>query len=245
MQLQWGAIIRETKHLYENTFEVIAHGLNLKRKHIISSMELDEVIKHHYSKKYIDIEKFYHQKIKNIYGDIIDFSTKAQAGMSSEDIQELYKIKLANRDMVEAIKNTKHLQKNLVKYSAHPNRYIQAEYNNIKKGLADLLRNINIIATTDEEDVIVLLLSKAKIHAQKYDVIANGTLDNLIRNHQITNEMATSLMNDSTYAYNISQNLISMAEVIFIERSSNIKSLNEDKIISESEVDTILEKKES
>lgn len=240
-----GAIIRETKHLYENTFEIIAHGLNLKRKYIASSIELDEVIKHHYSKKYIDIEKFYHQKIKNIYGDIIDFSTKAQASMSPEYIQELYKIKLANRDMVEAIKDTKHLQKNLVKYSAHPNRYIQAEYNNIKKGLADLLRNINIIATTDEEDVIVLLLSKAKIHAQKYDVIANGTLDNLIRNHQITNEMATSLMNDSTYAYNISQNLISMAEVIFIDRSSTIKSLNEENVMSDSDVNQILDKKDS
>lgn len=241
-----GAIIRETKHLYDNTFEIIAHGLNLKRKYINSTMELDEVIKHHYSKKYIDIEKFYHQKIKNIYGDIIDFTTKAQANMSPEYIQELYKIKLANRDMVEAIKDTKHLQKNLVKYSAHPNRYIQAEYNNIKKGLADLLRNINIIATTDEDDVIVLLLSKAKIHAQKYDVIANGTLDNLIRNHQITNEMATSLMNDSTYAYNISQNLISMAEVVFVDRSGDIQHLNEEeKIISESEVEQILEKKES
>ena len=242
-----GAIIRETKHLYDNTFEIIAHGLNLKRKYINSTMELDEVIKHHYSKKYIDIEKFYHQKIKNIYGEIIDFSTKAQANMSPEYIQQLYKIKLANRDMVEAIKDTKHLQKNLVKYSAHPNKYIKEEYNNIKKGLADLLRNINIIATTDEDDVIVLLLSKAKIHAQKHDVIANGTLDNLIRNHQITNQMATSLMNDSTYAYNISQNLISMAEVIFVDASGDIQSLHEEeeKIISESEVDQILEKKES
>ena len=58
------AIIRETKHLYENTFEIIAHGLNLKRKKIISTMELDEVIKEHYAKKYINIEDFYHHKIK-------------------------------------------------------------------------------------------------------------------------------------------------------------------------------------
>lgn len=240
-----GAIIRETKHLYENTFEIIAHGLNLKRRNITSTMELDDVVKDHYSKKYIDIEKFYHQKIKNIYGDIIDFATKAQSNMSPEYIKELYNIKLANRDMVEAIKDTKHLQKNIVKYSSHPNRYIQAEYNNIKKGIAELLRNINIIATTNEEDVIVLLLSKAKIHAQKYDVIANGTLDNLIRNHQITNEMATSLMNDSAYAYNISKYLIAMAEVVFVDRSSDIKSMHEENVISESEVENILEKKGS
>ncbi len=34
------AIIRETKHLYENAFEIITHGLNLKRINIISSMPL-------------------------------------------------------------------------------------------------------------------------------------------------------------------------------------------------------------
>ena len=35
--------------------------------------------------------------------------------MTQEDIQELYKFKLANRDIVEAVKDTQHLQKNLIK----------------------------------------------------------------------------------------------------------------------------------
>ena len=106
------------------------------------------------------------------------------------------------------------------------------------------MRNINIIATTDEEDVIILLLSKAKIHAQRYDIIANGTLDELIRKQLITNKMATSLMNDSTYAYNISQNLIQMAEVILIDRGGDIKNLEEDIHINEEEIDILVDKKE-
>jgi len=240
-----GAIIRETKHLYENAFEIIVHGLNLRRRYITSSMELDEVIKKKHSKNYINIENFYHHKIKGIYGDIIDFSTRAQSNMSPELIQELYKIKLANRELVEAVKDTKHLQKNLIKYSQHQNQHIQDAYTSITKGLAELLRYINIISTTDEEDVIVLLLAKAKVHTQKNDIISNGMLDNLIRKHLITNEMATSLMNDSSYTYNISKNLTSMAEVLFIDRQSDIKSLHEDTVISNSDVETILEKKDS
>jgi phosphate:Na+ symporter len=239
-----GAIIMETKHLYENTFEIIAHGLNLKRRSIVSNIDLDEVLKDNYSKKYINIEDFYHHKIKDIYGEIIDFSTRAQTIMSPKYIEYLYKLKLANRDMVEAIKDTKHLQKNLIKFVANPNRYIREEYNNIKKSLAELLRDINIIATTDKEDEIILLISKAKVHTEKYNIIANGTLDNLIRNHLITNQMATSLMNDSTYAYNIRKNLISMAEVLFIDKSSDIKSMHGDMIISDSDVSLILEKKD-
>lgn len=239
-----GAIIRETKHLYDNTFEIIAHGLNLKRSKIVSTMELDEVIKEHYSKKYTDIEDFYQHKIKNIYGDIIDFSAKAQANMNPEYIEDLYKLKLANRDMVEAIKNTKHLQKNIVKYSAHPNKQIKEQYANIKMNLASLLRNINIIATTDEEDVVVLLLSKLRLHTKKHDIIANGVLDSLIRNRHITNQMATSLMNDSVYAYNISNKLCNMAEILFVDKSSDFNKVKDDIQITQSEVEEILEKKD-
>ena len=238
------AIIRETKHLYENSFEIITHGLNLKRTNIVSSMPLDEVVKYIYSKNIVDIDEFYNHKIKGIYGEIIDFSTRAQSDMSPSDIEVLYQLKLANRDMVEAVKDTKHLQKNLVKYSNSKNIHIKEQYDIIRRDLAELLRNINIVATTDEEDVIILLLSKAKVHMERYDIVANGTLDNLIRNSLITNEMATSLMNDSAYAYNISKHLIQMAEVTFADRNSNMKSLNDEMAISDEDIDFILEKKD-
>lgn len=237
------AIIMETKHLYENAFDIITHGLNLKKKNILSSMDLDEVIKDLHTHKSINIDDFYNRWIKGIYGEIIDFSTKAQANMSPEYIEELYKLKLANRDIVEAVKGTKHLQKNLLKYTSSRNEHIKEQYNDIRKGLAELLRNINTIATTDEEDVIILLLSKAKIHAERYDIITNGTLDKLIRKGFITNQMATSLMNDSDYAHSISKNLIAMAEVLFIDINSDLKKLHEDMAINDDDVDIMLEKK--
>jgi phosphate:Na+ symporter len=236
------AIIMETKHLYENAFDIIIHGLNLKKKNLLSSMDLNEVVKDLHTHK-INIDDFYNHWIKGLYGEIIDFSTKAQANMSPEYIEELYKLKLANRDIVEAVKGTKHLQKNLLKYTSSKNEHIRAQYNDIRKGLAELLRNINTIATTDEEDVIILLLSKAKIHTERYDIITNGTLDKLIRKGLITNQMATSLMNDSDYAHSISKNLIAMAEVLFIDINSDLKKLHEDMGISDEDVDNMLEKK--
>jgi len=238
------AIIMETKHLYENAFDIIARGLNLKKNNILSSMDLDEVTKDLYTYKSFDIDDFYNHWIKGLYGEIIDFSTKAQANMPPEYIEELYKLKLANRDIVEAVKGTKHLQKNLLKYTSSRNEHIKEQYNDIRRGLAELLRNINTIATTEEEDIIILLLSKAKVHAQRYDIITNGTLDKLIRKGLITNQMATSLMNDSDYAHSISKNLIAMAEVLFIDISSDLKKLNEDMAISDEEVDLLIHKKD-
>ena len=236
------AIIMETRHLYDNAFDIITHGLNLKKKNVISIMDLDEVVKDLHTHK-INIDDFYNHWIKGIYSEIIDFSTKAQANMSPEYIEELYKIKLANRDIVEAVKGTKHLQKNLIKYSFSRNEYIKEQYNDIRKGLTELLRSINTIASTDEEDVISLLLSKAKIHTERYDIITNGTLDRLIRKGLITNTMATSLMNDSDYANSISKNLIAMAEVLFIDINSDLKKLHEDISVNEKDVDVMLDKK--
>jgi phosphate:Na+ symporter len=238
------AIVRETKHLYENAFEIITHGLNLKRTNVVSSMPLEEVLKDAYSQEAINVDDFYNNKIKGIYGEIIDFSTRAQSAMSPKDIEILYKLKLANRDLVEAVKDTKHLQKNLIKYLQSTNTHIKEQYDLIRKDLAELLRNINIVATTDEEDVKLLLLSKAKVHTEKYDILASGTLDKLIREGLITNEMATSLMNDSAYAYDISKNLIDMAEVAFADRSSTDMSLNEEMSMNAEDIELILEKKD-
>ncbi|MEA3417940.1 MAG: hypothetical protein U9Q90_00980 [Campylobacterota bacterium] len=47
------------------------------------------------------------------------------------------------------------MQKNLLKYASSENKHIKEEYDNIRKGLAELLRNINIVATTQEEDDII------------------------------------------------------------------------------------------
>ena len=155
------AIVRETKHLYINAFEIITHGLNLKRKNIMSDMPLEDVIKDSFSESIVDIDDFYNHRIKGIYGEIIDFATLAQSQMAPEDIEKLYALKLSSRDIVDAVKDTKHLQKNLVKYKNNVNKHIIEQYDGIKIGLAELLRNIDAISMMSEEEEIILLLSKS------------------------------------------------------------------------------------
>jgi len=48
------------------------------------------------------------------------------------------------------------------------------------------------------------------------------------------------LMNDSSYAYDISRNLIEMASVVFTDRSINNSSINEDMKISDEDIATII-----
>ena len=234
------AIERETKHLYINAFEIITHGLNLKRSNIMSDIPLEIVVEDRFSESTVDIDDFYNHRIKGIYGEIIDFATIAQAQMSPSEIDKLYAIKLACRDIVEAVKDTKHLQKNLVKYDKNFNKHITEQYDGIRIGLSELLRNIDKISMMTEYDEMLLLLSKVKIHMERYDILSNGTLDNLIRNDLITNEMATSLMNDSGYAYEISKHLIAMTEIIFMKSSDEMDSLYEEMNMDEEDISTII-----
>ena len=238
------AIVQETKHLYTNAFEIITHGINLKRHNIVSDMELDDVVKDAYATSPVNIDEFYDNRIKGIYGEIIDFSTKAQTMMEAEQIEKLYNIKLAARDIAEAIKDTKHLQKNLIIYCSDANPHMKEQYNGIRVGIAQLLRNVDKVSKMEEEDEILLLLSKAKVDMERFDILANGTLDNLIRNSLITNEMATSLMNDSSYAYEINRHFIAMAEIIFIDDSSDLANIREEMLMDEDDAKSILSKGE-
>lgn len=235
------AVIKETKHLYDNAFEIISHGINIHRKNIISDISYEVVLKENYSNNSFNIDKFYNRKIKGLYGEILDFSTRAQTLMSPQEVAKLYKIKLANRDIVEAIKDTKHLQKNLIKYAKSENENIKKEYTIIRKGLAQTLRGIDKISKLSSVEDIMIEISKLKIILEQYDILANGTIDNLIRNSHISNEMATSLMNDSAYAYDISKHLISMTEIIFLDSISEIDSISSEMDI-EDDIDELVKK---
>lgn len=239
------ALYQESRQLYEKSFEIISYGINLKPKRVDSPAELDEVLKEEYSTTAVDMDMLYNTQIKGIYGEILDFATKAQGNFPAEHIEEVHKIKLANRALVEALKDTKHLQKNMQRYKNHKNSYIKNEYNTIRKNIAQLLRDVNTLMRTAEEDVIIVLLSKARIHAQKNDILSNGVLDDLIRNRLISNEMATSLMNDSTYAYNICKNLIEMAEIICIPKKSDSSNIDNQMIINDDDIKELLEAKEN
>ena len=230
------SIILETRHLYENAFDVIIHGFNINKHDVVSNMPFDEVIKHRYSTEGIDIDYFYKMKIKGVYGEIVDFATMAQKNMSKEFNNEVYELKLAARDISKAVKGTKQLQKNLLKYIDSNNEYIRAEYEKIQKSVAELLRYVDLISKSDQEDEILILISKAEKHVNQNDVQLNGDLDTLIREGRITQEMSTSLMNDISYVNGIAENMLNMSRIVFIPGLSHDDT--EDYI-----VDAIIEEK--
>ena len=229
-------LFKETKHLYNNVLDIIAQGISVTKEDISSGMEAEDIIKLRDYALHVNMDDYYERRIKEIYGKIINFAIVAQGKFSEVSDHQFVPIKNASIGIVEAFKAAKHMQKNMLRYLDSDNEYIKNEYNHIRKNLIKHLRTMQMIFNTTEEDVAVLLLSKLKLDAQNYDIAANKSLDNLIRTNKITYTMATSLMNDTSYAYTIASELSKVAHILFIHSDVHVENSSEALILNETEV---------
>lgn len=210
------ALRKEVIHLYDNGIEALTHGLSLHREKVLGCENISEAVKSCDLTIKIDIDSFYTTKIKNLYGEIVHYSTLSIENMNEEEIKKVYNYKVAARDIVEAVKDIKEMQKNVKKYLESDNEIIKAEYNAIRENIASLLNSIHHIRKKGDDMETVARLEVLKENLEELDVIRNGKIDKLIREHKINSNMATSYINDSTFAYEISKRLIEIASLIWI-----------------------------
>lgn len=213
------ALHKEIVHLYENSTEVLSHALSLHRHTYIGmGEEMDRVVESSVKQIPINVDDFYERKIKALYGDIIYYTTISQESMSPEDKHKIYSLKIACRDIVEAIKDVKQLQKNVNRSLHSKNKHIRVEYNFLREEIAKTLDGIHTLRDTNSDDFEKL--AKIKLlekNLDRLDMIGSGRVDRLIRQDKIATKLATSLINDSTLAYEISKILIQVATVLWIE----------------------------
>ncbi|WP_373035173.1 Na/Pi cotransporter family protein [Sulfurimonas sp.] len=220
------AIRKEVEHLYDNGVEVISHALSLHRHQYLGCKDMSHVIKHSDKDIHTDINTFYDKNIKEIYGQILYFATNAQENMSEEQKKKVYELKISCRDIVESIKNVREIQKNIKIYLNSGNEIMKDEYNYIRTEIAETIDSINDIRNMEDDLDILSSIELLKKEVDSMDVIQNEKIDNLIRTNQIKTKMATSLINDSSFAHDISTNLINTASTLWIE-DSDIQDLRE------------------
>ncbi len=227
------ALLDESKRLFEKaTFKIVAHGLNLHRSDIIGDEKIKKIVKKSKDELEVDIEELYYNKVKVIYSKIIKYATLAQSkfSLSPEGMEAFTRIKLANRNVVELIKNIRGLRKNVTLYMRSDNIYIQKEYDRLRRKVSRVLRAIYFAQKDESPEAHLERLEKLKMKADKSDVLVDGTLDKLIREKKISSVMATSLANDSDNIADITKKLIETAELLYIDRDTLIRSAEEEKI---------------
>jgi phosphate:Na+ symporter len=219
-QTAFHALLNESKRLFAKiAFKIVAHGLNIHRADIQSEQGLKDVVKKSVEELIIDVDEMYYQKVKLIYSEIIKYATLTEStfSLSPKSTDALTKIKLANRNVVEVIKDIRGLHKNVNTYMVSDNEDIQKQYNRLRKKVSAVLREIHHTKNSEFPKEHLRKLEKLKLKAEKKDVLIDGTLDELIRERKITSTMATSLANDSANVANICKKLIETAELLYMD----------------------------
>ena len=234
------AVRMETLHLYENASEIIAEGIGLNLKEILSERPIAETVAQARKPVSLDIDERYDHNVKELYGKIVEFISDAHSNMSPSQSDELFALRAAGRDIVEAIKDTKHLQKNLSRYVTSDNENIRREYDNIRANLANVLRQLNAVRKQGSDSNATLSLDSIKIGMKQYDRDLEIRLNTLIRDHSISAPMSISLMNDSGYAYHVTKNLVKMGEVLFSTGESELREAERSVSLDEGELEALM-----
>ena len=216
------ALLDESLRLLEKTaYKVITHGLAVHREEFESDKKLKKIVQdiHQFE---LDIDAIYYNKFKTIYSKIVEYATQLQSrfDLDEDKIIAIRSILRADRLMVEMVKDLKPLHANMSKYLGSDNKYIRAEYNNLRQMLLKTLRLTRKARLARLDEAYISRSKNIRESVNQYDVLMNGVVDKLVRERLISNEMATSLMNDSAIAIHIAHNLIDVSSLLYLQRDS-------------------------
>lgn len=235
------SVLQETRHLYENATHIILKAIGLHRRDVYSQQDLNEVIAKYRMVKDYDIDEAYERNVKGLYSAIIEFVSQARFTWEMKQSGRLYWLREANLKLVEAVKGVKHLQKNLVKHNRSYNRYLADEYHRIRYQVAMVVRELGRIRDSEIVDELPLLsldMLKGRITEQRQ--MAIETIENLIREHKISAEAGTSLLNDNAYVYDVQNNLVRMAETVFINYTTASAKAEKELALTDHELQEVL-----
>ena len=233
------SVRKETLHLFDTAFELMAHGMNLHRTQILESEDLKKTIDDDSEVIEFDLEGLYESKVKVLYSAIIDFISRSQAHLPSDFSESLYRIRQAASDIVESVKDVKHLRKNMTEYMVSDNEYIRAEYNKLRYRVASVLKEINQLRHTDVAELESMELDEFKVELEQSLKEMTQSVDGLLRDQLITPHMATSLLNDSAYAEDVSRKLVSSAQAMLASHDVLVAEAEEEIILDKEEIETL------
>jgi phosphate:Na+ symporter len=165
-----------------------------------------------------DIQTFYAEDIKPIYGEIIRFSTSAQLDMSEYDRYDNYKLKVMTRELVSSIKYAALLEQSKEKHIASSTKEIEKHYGYLNDMIVLGVTSIEHIKQNSLEAKDIF--RKVKKELKLLDRECNLHNAKIINDKDITIQTASSLMNDTGFALESTKGLLEVTMYLYALRES-------------------------
>ena len=215
-------------------YKAITHGLSVHREDLDSGKQLKQIVA---SKEAVpvDIQSLYSTRIKSIYSQILEYATRLQSefALDEEKIETIRNILIADRLLVQIVKQMQPLHDNIVRFMASDNAAIMKEYNVIRRRILKVIREIHRASQSDYPLRHIRKIEKQRRKAEELDALLTGRIDRLLLNGEISNEMATSLINDSERAGKIMSHLIDVATLLYYPRDKLVNDMQDKHVLAD------------
>ncbi len=208
------AVRREALHLLSNAFEILAHGLGLHRRELRSDAALEAIVARRSRPPEIDIDERYERTVKPLAAAIVEFIARAQPGLDPAATDDLFRLRGSCRQIVEAVKGIKHLNKNLSRHMHSANADVRRQYDRIRIILGEVLRRVVAVEQPASDAVTALSFDDDKLALLQLDERMTKEVTELIREHRIPASAVTSILNDAHYAAEVGLDLLEVLQVL-------------------------------
>jgi phosphate:Na+ symporter len=204
------AVARELQHLARLSLEVICHALYLPVDQLRST-QIDEALLQASAQTAghaLDAEQLYQRHIKGVYGDLLSYMGRLEVNLDEAHSRDWMASQLVALQLVDAVKDSKHLQKNLRRLLTNGEPAVSAAYAELRRHLLWVLREMRAISLLElPAEALKARLEFFDSQAASFDAAFRERLFAAVREQRLDGLRAGSLMNDLGYASRIGQSL--------------------------------------
>jgi phosphate:Na+ symporter len=202
------AVVQELQHLGRLSLEVICHALYLPVYQLSRHQPDERLLSARPEPQALDAEQLYQRHIKGVYGDLLEFMGRLEVSLDEAHQQFWISCQLAALQLVDAVKDAKHLQKNLGRYLREEDSAARQSYVDLRRHLLGLLRQVRELGQLElPEQAWSERLDLLDQQAAEFDQHFRQRLFAAVRERHLNGQQASSLMNDLGYASRITQSL--------------------------------------
>ncbi|MDB4522013.1 Na/Pi symporter [Gammaproteobacteria bacterium] len=230
---------QETMRIWSHTIDVLSGAFGFTREQVLSDTDLAAVAQSQRKLPDFDIDEAYETEIKPLYSAIISFIGRSGFSWEQMHTEGIHWLREANQGMVDAIKASKHLRKNLEKAAASTNEEQRMLYNNMRVQLSLLIRELEEIRLEGKDESPVLSLDNLRLVMKDHCEELNASIAMHMSEGKMPGEMTISLLNDSNYAQEVFNKLVDTGETLFVRHNRTLSEAEQDVLLTEAELDEL------
>ncbi|EIK54948.1 Na+/phosphate symporter [Stutzerimonas stutzeri TS44] len=203
------AVAQELQHMTRLSLEVICHALFLPVDQLMHQGRIDEALLAAPPEPgALDAEQLYQRHIKGVYADLLSFMGRLEVPLDEQRQAFWLSCQIAALQLVDAVKDAKHLQKNLGHYLREDASTVRRAYVELRRHLLEALREIRALTHSElPEELWRDRLQWLDERAAEFDGAFRKRLFVAVRSRDLDGLQTSSLMNDLGYASRIIQSL--------------------------------------